>query len=179
MDTTYTDNTTNTYTDVAQGFNTASQMLIGALATYMARKEAERARKKMAMQEAEQRNLFNKQYYQDILNRPDTQNMLRRLRNDMELGINRVNNAAAVTGQTSEAKAAAKADFAKSYADAVANIAASAADNKDAALTQYQNSRNQSYNNWVNLYNGNAQNWSKFASQAFQMGADSLNYLLQ
>lgn len=146
----------------------------GIAGSVISSKNAKKANDKLKEQEDFNRSLFAQQYYQDIINRSDTQNMLRRLRNDMNTNVEKMENTAVVTGATPEAVAAAKANNARAYADAVANIAATGAQRKDAALANFQNQQNQTYTNWVGTFNNNAQNWSKFASQAFQMGANTI-----
>lgn len=121
------------------------------------------------------RNMFNRQYYQDAISRNDTQHFLRTLRNDMRETVDRQNNAAVITGQTPEAVAATKEANARAYAEAIASIDATNSQRKDAALAGYQASRNQSFADWMNNYNQQANNWTNFANQAFAIGAQGLN----
>lgn len=125
-------------------------------------------------QQLDNENIYKKQYYEDILNRKDTQHMLRGLRERLKEYNEQQNNVATVTGATSEASAVAKEANAKAYADAIANIAASDSQRKDAALANYQGQMNTQYNNWANLYNQYASNWTNFASQAFGAGAQAV-----
>lgn len=162
-------------------YNMIESLILGGLSlaggiagSLQSSRNAKSAADKMRQQEEFNRNLFAQQYYQDILNRADTQNLLRQLRNDMKTHAENTKNTAAVTGATPEAVAAAKANNARAYADAVANIAATGAQRKDAALANFQNQQNQAYNNWVQAFNNNAQHWSNFATQAFQMGANTI-----
>ncbi|MEE0961711.1 MAG: hypothetical protein U0L54_04110 [Bacteroidales bacterium] len=85
------------------------------------------------------------------------------------------NNTAIITGQTPEAVAATKEANAKAYADAIASIDATNSQRKDAALAQYQALRNNSYANWVQQNLASAQNWTNFASQAFNTGVNSID----
>lgn len=148
--------------------------LAGALAgSIMSSKQAQKAEQQMRAQERFNKAMFNRQYYQDTLQRSDTQNMLRRMRNDMKEDVERMQNAAVVSGATPEAVAAAKAGNTKAYADTIAGISANDAQRKDAALANYQdNISTNSFNNFINSYNQQSQNWSNFASQAFQSGAN-------
>lgn len=146
----------------------------GIAGSVMSSEKAVDAEKKMREQEAFNRSLYSQQYYQDILNRSDTQNMLRKLRDGLKKNSKQIENAAVVSGATPEAVAAAKSDNAQAYADAIANIAASDSQRKDAALANYQNMQNSTYSNWVNTYNQYASNWTNFASQAFGAGAQAL-----
>lgn len=134
----------------------------------------QQAREEQRKRDAFNESMFNRQYYQDALSRSDTQNMLRNYRETMRDAIKNQQNTAVVTGETPEAVAATKRNNAKAYADAVAGITAQNSARKDAALANYQNMSNQSYADWLKLYQGDAQNWSNFASQAFQMGAQQL-----
>lgn len=135
---------------------------------------SQQAREEQRKRDAFNKSMFNRQYYQDALSRSDTQNMLRNYRETMREAIKNQQNTAVVTGETPEAVAATKRNNAKAYADAVAGITAQNSARKDAALANYQNMSNQSYADWLKLYQGDAQNWSNFASQAFQMGGQQL-----
>lgn len=135
---------------------------------------SQQAREEQRKRDAFNKSMFNRQYYQDALSRSDTQNMLRNYRETMREAIKNQQNTAVVTGETPEAVAATKRNIAKAYADAVAGITAQNSARKDAALANYQKMGNQSYADWLKLYQGDAQNWSNFASQAFQMGAQQL-----
>lgn len=142
--------------------------IAGSIKSSQAAKEA---KEQQRQRDIFNRSLFDKSYYQDALSRTDTQNMLRNYRETMKEAMKKQQNAAVVTGETPEAVAATKRNNAKAYADAVAGITAQNSARKDAALANYQNMGNQSYADWLKLYQGDAQNWSNFASQAFQMGA--------
>lgn len=142
--------------------------IAGSIKSSQAAKEA---KEQQRQRDIFNRSLFDKSYYQDALSRSDTQNMLRNYRETMREAIKNQQNTAVVTGETPEAVAATKRNNAKAYADAVAGITAQNSARKDAALANYQNMGNQSYADWLKLYQGDAQNWSNFASQAFQMGA--------
>ena len=142
--------------------------IAGSIKSSQAAKEA---KEQQRQRDIFNRSLFDKSYYQDALSRSDTQNMLRNYRETMREAIKNQQNTAVVTGETPEAVAATKRNNAKAYADAVAGITAQNSARKDAALANYQKMSNQSYADWLKLYQGDAQNWSNFASQAFQMGA--------
>lgn len=142
--------------------------IAGSIKSSQAAKEA---KEQLRQRDIFNRSLFDKSYYQDALSRSDTQNMLRNYRETMREAIKNQQNTAVVTGETPEAVAATKRNNAKAYADAVAGITAQNSARKDAALANYQKMGNQSYADWLKLYQGDAQNWSNFASQAFQMGA--------
>lgn len=149
--------------------------LAGGIAGIIKSNQAsQQAREEQRKRDAFNKSMFNRQYYQDALSRSDTQNMLRNYRETMREAIKNQQNTAVVTGETPEAVAATKRNNAKAYADAVAGITAQNSARKDAALANYQNMGNQSYADWLKLYQGDAQNWSNFASQAFQMGAQQL-----
>lgn len=142
-------------------------------ANAQARKAAEQQQRRDQFNNA----LFQRQYYQDAINRADTQNFLRTLRNNMRETVEQQNNTAVITGQTPEAVAATKEANARAYADAIANIDATNATRRDQALTQHQAAQNQSFNDWIKLYNQQAANWQNFASQAFGIGAKAIgNY---
>lgn len=160
---------------ISGGLGLLSGIAGGIIGSVNAAKQAKLANDQLHKQEIFNNSLFQRQYYQDALSRHDTQNLLRRLRNNMR-DISRLqNNTAIITGQTPEAVAATKEANAKAYADAIASIDATNSQRKDAALAQYQTLRNNSYANWVQQNLANAQNWTNFASQAFNTGVNSID----
>lgn len=162
---------------ISGGLGLASGIAGGIFGAINSTKQQRLAYKQQQERDAANQAMFERQYYQDALSRSDTQNMLRRLRNNMKDVTDVQNNVAVITGQTPEAQAATKFANAQTYADAVADIDATNASRKDNALASQQAIRNQSYTDWVNTHSQYANNWSNFASQAFSTGVNSLDTL--
>ena len=157
------------------GISAAGGLASGIAGLVQSNKQAQEAARMQRERDDFNKSLFNRQYYQDAISRNDTQHFLRQLRNNMRDTVEQQNNTAVITGQTPEAVAAAKEANAKAYADAIASIDATNSQRKDAALSGYQASKNQSFSDWMKTYNQQANNWTNFANQAFAIGAQGLN----
>lgn len=157
------------------GISAAGGLASGIAGLVQSNKQAQEVARMQRERDDFNKSLFNRQYYQDAISRNDTQHFLRQLRNNMRDTVEQQNNAAVITGQTPEAVAATKEANAKAYADAIASIDATNSQRKDAALAGYQASKNQSFADWMNAYNQQANNWTNFANQAFAIGAQGLN----
>ena len=157
------------------GISAAGGLASGIAGLVQSNKQAQEAARMQRERDDFNRNMFNRQYYQDAISRNDTQHFLRQLRNNMRDTVEQQNNAAVITGQTPEAVAATKEANARAYADAIASIDATNSQRKDAALAGYQASKNQSFADWMNNYNQQANNWTNFANQAFAIGAQGVN----
>lgn len=149
-----------------------------------ARQAADEQRKKQGMIEqeaAEDKALFNKQYYQDITKRTEVQNMLRILNENQRKADTRAEAQAAITGATPEQKLAAREVNRRTYADAVADIASNASQIRDQYLRDYQNQRNRTWQQRLGMqdqlaaiHSNTAGQWANAASNAFTAGAQLL-----
>lgn len=157
------------------GLSAAGGLASGIAGLIESNKQTQEAARMQRERDDFNRAMFNRQYYQDAISRNDTQHFLRQLRNNMRDTVEQQNNAAVITGQTPEAVAATKEANAKAYADAIAGIDATNSQRKDAALAGYQAGKNQSFADWMNSYNQQANNWKNFANQAFAVGAQGIN----
>lgn len=157
------------------GISAAGGLASGIAGLAQSNKQAQEAARMQRERDEFNRNIFNRQYYQDAISRNDTQHFLRQLRNNMRDTVKQQANTAVITGQTPEAVAATKEANARAYADAIAGIDATNSQRKDAALTGYQAGKNQSFADWMESYTQQAQNWTNFANQAFAIGAQGIN----
>ena len=96
-------------------------ILAGGLGSASANRKAQ---KQLDKQLQENENMFKKDYYQDILNRSDVQNLLSTYRKNLSDAVRAQRNSAVVTGATPEAEAAVKKVNARALSDTVGNIAA-------------------------------------------------------
>ena len=80
-------------------------------------KERKKQEKLLNEQMAKNENLFKREYYQDIMNRSDTANILKNYRDTLKRRNKTQRNMAAVTGATPEAVAAQKKINADAYGD--------------------------------------------------------------
>lgn len=157
------------------GISAAGGLASGIAGLVQSNKQAQEAARMQRERDDFNRNIFNRQYYQDAISRNDTQHFLRQLRNNMRDTVKQQANTAVITGQTPEAVAATKEANARAYADAIAGIDATNSQRKDAALAGYQAGKNQSFADWMKSYTQQAQNWTNFANQAFAIGAQGIN----
>lgn len=119
--------------------------------------------------------LFNRQYYQDMSERSEVKNMLRKLREQQAEQRSANEARAAVLGTTEEQQIAQQDSLNKSYADSLAEMTRNASTLRDGYLTNYQNNLHDYYTQRMN--NNNAlstmqkdmsNQWSQAASNAFQ-----------
>lgn len=131
----------------------------------------------MAKQQAEQENLFNRQYYQDMTDRTEVSDMLRKLEEQNDTDRKRTEATAAITGATDEAKLAAADSRNKRRADAIAGIASNASTLKDQYLNDWRNRMDNYLGQQINMsdkmaaINQNMSNqWSQMATNAYKTG---------
>ncbi|WP_418496078.1 hypothetical protein [Coprobacter sp.] len=142
-------------------------------------RQREKAQTQLDNQIKENENLFNKDYYQDILSRSDVQNLLRNTRNRIADANKIASNTAVVTGATPESVAAQKKNYAKAYSDLVSNIASQSSLLKQRAEDRYLANKNILLGQQADLYNDRASQWSNVASNAGNiLGAFSALYPL-
>lgn len=142
-------------------------------------KQRKKAQTQLNNQIQENENIFNRDYYQDILNRSDVQNLLRNTRNRIADANKIASNTAVVTGATPESVAAQKKNYAKAYSDLVSNIASQSSLLKQQAQNRYLANKNILLGQQADLYNDRASQWSNVASNAGNiLGAFSTLYPL-
>lgn len=142
-------------------------------------KQRKKAQTQLNNQIKENENIFNRDYYQDILNRSDVQNLLRNTRNRIADANKIASNTAVVTGATPESVAAQKKNYAKAYSDLVSNIASQSSLLKQQAQNRYLANKNILLGQQADLYNDRASQWSNVASNAGNiLGAFSTLYPL-
>ena len=142
-------------------------------------KQRKKAQTQLNNQIKENENIFNRDYYQDILNRSDVQNLLRNTRNRIADANKIASNTAVVTGATPESVAAQKKNYAKAYSDLVSNIASQSSLLKQQAQNRYLANKNILLGQQADLYNDRASQWSNVASNAGNiLGAFSALYPL-
>lgn len=116
-------------------------------------------------------NMFNKDYYSDITQRTDIQNMLRILQENQDKQASKDNALAAITGATTEAQLASQDSRNKSYADALANIASNASTLKDTYKQNYLNQRLNMSNPKAGILQNQSDQWGQAGSNLFKSGA--------
>lgn len=144
--------------------------------------ELEKQNSIIAQQRAENEAIFNKQYYQNITDRTEVQDMLRKLEENQR-NTQKLNDAkAAITGATPEQQLANQNSLNKSYADAVAKIASQASVLKDGYMSNWQNYMNNYYANRLGMsdkiagvYTNQSNQWANTANNAYATGGQLLS----
>ena len=137
-------------------------------------KAADAARAEHAQKNAMLDNWFNKQYYSDITQRTDVQNMLRIMQENQDKQAKRDDAIAAITGATPEAQLAAQGNRNKSYADALAEIASNASTLKDTYLQNYMTQKMGMTNPEYGIRSNLATQWGQAGTNLFKSGASLL-----
>lgn len=152
-----------------------------------ANKEIKSQQNTIDSQRAFNEQLFNQQYYQDMVNRSEISDMFRKLGERQDLERKRDNATSSVMGESVEAGIARDNARGKQYADATAGIAANAGIYKDGLLNNWQNYGNQYYNQLIGMSDklagisaNTANQWSKagmgFYDIAGNFGGDAIDY---
>ena len=128
-------------------------------------------------QKAESNAFFNKELYQDELNRSENQAVMRTLANQFK-DQNKQNQAtAAITGATPEVAVAQQGQMNKSYADVANRIAGNASMRKDNVRRQWMGDKRQLYAMQDALDADRQSTWSNFATNASQLGGNAIGML--
>lgn len=129
----------------------------------------------------EQKKLFDKQYYTNILDRTDVQYALKQLRDEQDIERKRQAARNAISGATEETQLAGQDSLNKSYADSMAQIASQGNVLKDGYMSNWQNYLQNYYAQRLGLsdkiagiHQGVSNQWSKMASGAFKSGSSML-----
>ena len=119
--------------------------------------------------------LFNRQYYQDMTERSEVKNMLRKLREQQAEQRSANEARGAVLGTTEEQQIAQQDSLNKSYANSLGEMTANASTLRDGYLRDYQNNlhnyytqRRQDNTNLSNLQKDMSNQWGQAANNAFQ-----------
>lgn len=129
----------------------------------------------------EQKKLFDKQYYTNIMDRTDVQYALKHLREEQDIERKRQAARNAIGGATEEAQLAGQDSLNKSYADSMAQIASQGNILKDGYMRDWQNYLQNMYAQRLGLsdkiagiHQGVSNQWSQMASGAFKSGGTML-----
>lgn len=146
--------------DIASAIIGGAGSLVGGI---MSGIQNRKNRKLVDKQLRENENLYNRDYYQDILSRSDISGLLGQARDRYAEAGRQATRTAAVTGATPESVAATKKANAEAYANAVSNVAAQSSVIKDNAQNRYLNTKNQLVGSLMNQNAGSAGNWADAA----------------
>lgn len=120
-------------------------------------------------------NLFNKEYYQDVLKRSENASMLRQLSNNQKDNAVKAQRTAAITGATPEATATQAKNDGNIYANAVNRMAGLASRRKDMAMAGYNARRSALYGQQNQIDEGRKAAWGTFMGNAANIGTGALS----
>ena len=121
---------------------------------------------------------YNQNYYQNVLERADTQNLIRNMRQNLQRQ-NKINNStAAITGATPEAQQAAKEATNNAVTDVYGNIAAMGEQRKDNVDARYQQQKSNLSQAELNMMEAQAQSYENLASGSLNTTLSGVGSLL-
>jgi hypothetical protein len=126
-----------------------------------------KARKQLKASDAFNENMYNKQYYQDMMDRSEVQSALNLQRKNDAAQAQQDMAQAAVMGATPEVQAAMQQQRNQGMANTIAQIAANTSAYKDAILGNYQNAKNNYFNSMANSHTNTSNQLSAAAAQSF------------
>jgi hypothetical protein len=138
-----------------------------------------KARKQLKAGDAFNENMFNKQYYQDMMDRSEVQSALNLQRKNDAMQAQQDAAQAAVMGATPEVQAAMQQQRNQGIANTIAQIAANTSAYKDAILGNYQNAKNNYFNAMGNSYMNQSQQETNAAAQGWKMAADGAGTIVK
>lgn len=131
--------------------------------------------RRMAQDEAARQNaFFAKQYYTDAMNKPQYQNVLRTLNQQMDKETKKLDNTAAVQGLTADANLAARKNALEQKANVVSDIYAQDAIAKDQLAQQWEQARQNQYATMNNIEDRRHQTYMNMANNAANLGSSAL-----
>ena len=128
---------------------------------------AAKARKQLKASDAFNENMFNKQYYQDMMDRSEVKSALNLQRKNDVAQAQQDMAQAAVIGATPEVQAAMQQQRNQGMSNTIAQIAANTSAYKDAILGNYQNAKNNYFNSMANSHTNTSNQLSAISAQAF------------
>lgn len=156
------------------GLGTAASVVGNVVGGIQQAEIAKKQQQDLNREKAFSDNMFNKEYYQDVLNRTENASMLRQLSNNQKQNRIKAQRTAAITGATPEATAVQEKNDGNIYADAVNRMAGLASQRKDMALNNYYNRRMGFYQKQDSVDNARKSAWGNFMQNAANLGVGAL-----
>lgn len=144
-----------------------------------ARRERKKQQKELDKQKAENDILFNKEYYQDYMQRSENQALLKNLRDRLKRDNQAAAQTAVVTGATPEAVAKQKELSNTAYADAASQIASNNSNVRDRVMSQYLGMKDRLYGRQNEMYGTSAQQWSNLMQNGLDAFGGSVGSLVE
>ena len=169
---------------IISGITGALGGIMGAAGSAKAAKQAKEAQLATNAELAQlNEEMFNRNYYQDIMARSDTQAALKAQRDLMKESLKQQQRTAAITGATPESIAAAQKGMNESLSNTISGIQAKASAIKDNAYNNYMNQKaslaEQKGQIEANAAMAKGQAWSNFGNMLAQGGMQIGNTFAQ
>lgn len=165
----------------AKGTIGLGSALFGGIKSGKERKKAEKALKQSKEEVEKEKGfndvLFNREYYQDFLQRSENQAALKVLRDRLKKQNEETAQTAVITGATPEAIAKQKEISNEAYGNTVSSIAANSSSAKDAVMNRYLNYRQGLNSQKLGLYNQEMNLHNQSARQFANLMQNGLNTL--
>ena len=145
--------------------------LASGVGSTIANKKAEKA---MLKENDRQNAWYNKQIYQDPLERSENVHLLKMLDAKLKNNQDVIDSRAAITGATTESKLAARQGANTAYSNAVSGMASLASQRTDMLEQSYNQERQRQYQGKAAMDQAKMQNWANLASNAAKLGASSI-----
>ena len=133
-----------------------------------------KAKKAMLKENDRQNAWYNKQIYQDPLERSENVHLLKMLDAKLKNNIDVIDSRSAITGATTESKLAARQGANTAYSNAVSGMASLASQRADMLEQSYNQERQRQYQGKAAMDQAKMQNWANLASNAAKLGASSI-----
>ena len=145
--------------------------LASGVGSTIGNRKAEKAR----LKENDRQNAwYNKQMYQDPLERSENVHLLKMLDTKLKNNQDVIDSRATITGATTESKLAARQGANTAYSGAVSGIASLASQRADILEQSYNQERQRQYQNKAAMDQAKMQNWANLASNATNLGVASV-----
>ena len=145
--------------------------LASGVGSTIANKKAEKA---MLKENDRQNAWYNKQIYQDPLERSENVHLLKMLDAKLKNNLDVIDSRSAITGATTESKLAARQGANKAYSDAVSGIASLASQRTDMLEQSFNQEKQRQYQSKAAMEQAKMQNWANLASNAAKLGASAV-----
>lgn len=156
---------------IGAGVGIASNILGGVKSAKAARQQKELLENERKTNEA----WYNQNYYQDYLNRSDSQAAIKRVQDFIERRNKTAAASAAVTGATPEAVVAEQENNQQLLADTVGNIASHGDAYKDNVQARYQQQKNNLTNAQIGQLQADEQGGAQLAANGMQVAGSSVD----
>lgn len=159
---------------ITAGASALSGLVGGIFGGSKSARENRRMRRYLDRAEDENKMIYNRDYYSNILDRSDTRNLINQMQNTLRKENNRADNIAAITGATAEQTAAQKNRATRAVSDTYSRIGAMGQQWKDGVLNNYLQGKNNIQQQRMGMAQSAAEQGANLQGNAFPSILNSL-----